>query len=355
MQSPTICLVAELPPPAGGMSIQAAWLSRLLVESGHVVINVPTNSLPVDSAWRGYPLLRGVVNFYRFCCNLHRACAQTDITHVFSNSYLSFFLFTAPAAICAKWLRKPLVLHYHGGAAEAFLKRWGCVARPFILSAHTVIVPSVFLRDTFTRQGLETVEIPNVLAAGLPFRRRAILQPHLIMTRHLEPVYNIACGLRAFRLVLNNYPNASLVIAGGGRERESLERLSEKLNLGKHVKFVGPVSNEQVFTLYNQADIFLNSSNVDNQPVSILEAFACGLPIISTAAGGIPFLVRDNEDALLARVGDPADLARQILRLLAEPALAACLIENGLVRSRAFSGAEIYRQLNAVYKEAMSK
>ena len=148
MQSPTICLVAELPPPAGGMAIQAAWLSHLLIESGHKVTNVRTNSLPIDSTWRRYPLLRGIVNFYRFLCNLHRACSQTDITHVFSNSYLSFFLFTAPAAMCAKWYRKPLVLHYHGGAAEAFLTRWGYFARPFILSAHTVIVPSVFLRGT---------------------------------------------------------------------------------------------------------------------------------------------------------------------------------------------------------------
>ena len=246
-------------------------------------------------------------------------------------------------------------MHYHGGAAAAFLMRWGYFARPFILSACTVIVPSVFLRETFAQQGVDSVEIPNILTAGLPFRRRATLQPHLIMTRHLEPVYNIACGLRAFRLVLDNYPCASLVIAGGGRERESLERLSDKLNLGNHVKFVGAVPNEQVFLLYDQADIFLNSSNVDNQPVSFLEAFACGLPIVSTAAGGIPFLVRDGEDALLARVGDPADLAHQILRLLAEPKLAAKLIENGLVRSRAFSGAEIYRQLNAVYKAAMSK
>lgn len=275
--------------------------------------------------------------------------------HVFSNSYLSFFLFTVPVALVAKWFNKPLILHYHGGAAEAFLHRWRYLALPFILSARKVIVPSEFLRATFSRHGVETVAIPNVLASGLPFRKRVPLCPHLIMARHLEPVYNIACGLRAFRLVLNEYPNASFVIAGGGSERDLLERLCEELELGDRVRFTGPVSNEHVFSLYDQADIFLNSSNIDNQPVSILEAFACGLPVVSTAAGGIPFLVRDGEDALLASIGDAASLACQILRLIADPALAARLVSNGLARSHAFSGTEIYRQLSTVYKEAMSQ
>jgi glycosyltransferase involved in cell wall biosynthesis len=355
MHTPTICLVAELPPPAGGMAMQAVWLSSLLRDMGHELVNVPTNPLPADSAWRQYPLLRGIVNFYRFCRHLHHACRDADIVHVFSNSYLSFFLFTVPVALGAKWFRRPLILHYHGGAAEAFLHRWGRLALPFILSARTVIVPSEFLRETFSRHGVKTVAIPNVLASGFPFRRRVPICPHLVMTRHLEPVYNIACGLRAFRLVLNEYPNALLVIAGGGSEREALERLCKELDLRNHVRFAGPVSNEHIFSLYDQADIFVNSSNVDNQPVSILEAFACGLPVVSTAAGGIPFLVRDGEDALLAGVGDAANLANQILRLIADPELAEKLIDNGLARSRAFSGPEVYRQLNAVYKEAMSE
>ncbi|MEP7155926.1 MAG: glycosyltransferase family 4 protein [Betaproteobacteria bacterium] len=354
MPTPSICLVAELPPPSGGMAVQAAWLTDLLRSAGQTVVNVQTNPLPPGSAWRRLPLARGIVNFYRFCRHLPRACAQSDIVHVFSNSYLSFFLFTAPAVLWAKWFDKPIVLHYHGGAAAAFLSRWGYLARPFIRSARTVIVPSSFLRETFTQNGVKTVEIPNVLAANLPYRKRTVLQPRLVMTRHLEPVYNIACGINAFRLVLDRHPGATIVIAGGGSERQSLERLAEKLGLGKQVTFTGPITNLEVLSLYDQSDIFVNSSNVDNQPVSILEAFACGLAVVSTAAGGIPHLVRDGEDALLARVNDPADLARQILRLLEEPALGATITENGLMRSRAFSGSEIYRQLSLVYDEAMS-
>jgi len=337
------------------MALQAVWLSRLLRDAGHNVTNVPTNALPMDCVWRNIPLLRGILNLYFFLQNLRRDCASADIVHIFSNSYLSFFLFTAPTVLWAKWQRRPVVLHYHGGAAEAFLGRWHHLARPLILPAYAVIVPSSFLQDTFSRFGIKSVVVPNVLTPNIQFRKRERLSPNLVMSRHLEPVYNIPCALHAFRLLLDKYPNASLVVAGGGTERDSLERLALELGLCENVHFTGSVSNEHVHKLYNQADIFLNSSLVDNQPISILEAYACGLPVVSTAAGGIPHLVRDGEDALLARIDDPADLAKQVMRLLSEPELAARLIRNGLARTREFSPTEIYRQISASYEEAMSQ
>lgn len=345
----TVGLVAELPPPVGGMAIQAVLITQLLRNAGHEVVNVRTNPLAANSLWRNVPVLRGLINLIGYCRALSNACPRVGVVHVFSNSYLSFFLFTGPAVICAKLFRKPVVIHYHGGAAEVFLQQWGLLALPLLRMAQALIVPSTFLVEAFSKHALETSVVPNVLSADLPFRRRHPLRPHFVMARHLEPAYNTACGLRAFRLILNDFDQAQLVVAGGGSERGAMERLADELGLAEHVTFTGPVSNEQMTHLYDQADIYLNSSRVDNQPVSILEAFACGLPVVSTAAGGIPYLVQDGKDALLAPVDDSEDLAKQALRLLRDPELASRLAANGRVRAEAFCEPHVYRCLRSVY------
>ena len=337
------------------MAVQAQLLTRLLREASHRVINVPTNPLAIDSPWRRWPMLRSLINFVFFLFTLPRACAKVDIVHVFSHSYLSFFLFSVPPILWARWLRKPVILHYHGGAAENFLRRWGMVARPVIRMVQQVVVPSAFLREAFARHGISAFEVPNVLAAEFTFRRRQPLQPRFIMARHLEPAYNVGCGLRAFRLVLDRRPEASLQVAGGGRDLAALEQLARELGISSRVTFTGAISNDRIRQLYNECDVYLNSSNVDNQPVSILEAFASGLPVVTTAAGGIPYMVSDGVDALLANIDDASALARQSLRLFDEPELAQQLIENGRLRTEAFQWPAVYRQLQSVYAEALTR
>jgi glycosyltransferase involved in cell wall biosynthesis len=122
------------------------------------------------------------------------------------------------------------------------------------------------------------------------------------------------------------------------------------LGLGESVRFPGNVANDGMHALYDAADIYLNTSRVDNQPVSILEAFACGLPVVSTAVGGIPDMVTHGEDALLAPDDDPAALAGLLRALLRDGALAARLAQNGHRRMLAHSWENIYRQQGALYR-----
>lgn len=347
---PAICLVSELPPPPGGMAVQAEMLTAGLRREGHAVINVPTNALAHDSAWRRVPLLRGMLNLSLFLSRLWPACFRADVIHVFSHSYLSFFLFTFPAVAAGKVMAKRVILHYHGGGAGAFLKSWYWLARLALEIADRIVVPSGFLAAVFLRHHLRTVEIPNILALdSLPFRQRSPLQPHVIMARHLEPEYNVACGLHAFTLLRQSYPQATLTIAGDGSEKAMLVSLCRELGITGSVTFTGNVENTQMKTLYDRADIYLNSSRVDNQPVSILEAFACGLPVVSTAVGGIPFMARHGEDAMLAPDNDPAQLAAHMAALLQDDALSARLIHQARQRMQEHSWAPIYSKLLRLY------
>ena len=349
---PIICLVSELPPPPGGMAVQAEMLTSRLRREGHTVINVPTNPLAHASVWRRIPLLRGMVNLSLFLSRLWPACFKANVVHVFSHSYLSFFLFTFPAVAAGKIMGKRVIVHYHGGSAGAFLRRWFWLARLALETADMIIVPSGFLAAVFLRHHLRTVEVPNILALdSLPFRERFPLQPHVIMARHLEPDYNVACGLRAFALLRQSYPHATLTIAGDGVEKAMLVSLCRELGIAEGVTFTGNVENSQMKTLYDRADIYLNSSRVDNQPVSILEAFACGLPVVSTAVGGIPHMTRHGEDAMLAPDDDAVQLAAYMVTLLQDSALSTHLIRQARQRVQGHSWEPIYSKLLGLYHD----
>jgi glycosyltransferase involved in cell wall biosynthesis len=154
--------------------------------------------------------------------------------------------------------------------------------------------------------------------------RGAPARPHFLSNRNFEPLYNVACTLRAFARVQREYPEASLVVAGDGTQRASLEALAAELGV-RNVRFAGRTPPAEMPALYDAADVYLNSPDIDNMPNSVIEAFAAGLSVVTTDAGGIPFIVRHEENGLMVRSGDDEALAAQALRLLRDERLAARL------------------------------
>jgi phenylacetate-CoA ligase len=346
-----ICLVSELPPPPGGMAVQARMLTEGLRREGHRVINVRCNALAHDSPLRKLPGLRAAINFVLYLTLLVPGVMRAQIVHIFSNSWLGFILFTCPAVFLARLFRRRLIVHYHGGAAAAFLEKWHWLAVPTLRAAGTLVVPSGFLAEVFRRYGLRPVEVVNILPlAELPYRKRAPLKPRLVMARHLEPDYNSACGLRAFAILHRKHADATLIVAGDGSERSALVKLAAELGISGAVNFTGNVANDRMRALFDQADIFLNSSRVDNQPVSILEAWACGLPVVSTGAGGIRWLVTDGVDGMLAPNEDAEQLGAHLLSLLENPALAELLARNGRERAGSYDWPAVYSRLSEIYR-----
>jgi glycosyltransferase involved in cell wall biosynthesis len=160
------------------------------------------------------------------------------------------------------------------------------------------------------------------------------LRPVFLANRNLEPMYDVGCVLRAFALVQARHPHARLVVAGDGSRRGELEALAASLGL-RDVSFVGRIDPARMNALYDEADVYLNASEIDNAPASILEAFASGVPVVTTNAGGIPYLVEHERTGMMVERGDHAGLAAAALRLLDEPALAAALIARAGEECRA--------------------
>jgi glycosyltransferase involved in cell wall biosynthesis len=149
-------------------------------------------------------------------------------------------------------------------------------------------------------------------------------------------MYNVACVIKAFSLIQKRYENASLMIAGDGAEKERLCRLARDLDL-KNVEFVGPVPQDAMPALYAKADIYLNASNIDNMPNSIIEAFAAGTLVISTNAGGIPYVVTDGENGYLVERDDHRAMAEKAINALENHDPAQRIIANAFTESAKYT------------------
>lgn len=336
----------------GGMAVQALQLSEKLRYEGHQVLNVRTNVLTHNSILYRIKGIRGIYNFILFLRLFFLTARRTHCLHIFSNSYLNFFLFTVPTVVIGRWWRKRIILHYHGGGAGEFLNQWFWAVKRILNTADVLLVPSGFLTEIFMRYGLKAIEIPNIATLDeFRFRQRIPLCPRVVIARHLAPPYNVACGLRAFAILRNTFPSATLIVAGDGREKQMLMALSEDLGISDAVTFTGNVDRAQMRLLYDQSDIFLNTSRVDNQPISILEAFACGLPVVTTAVGGIPYMTTHGQDALLAPDNDAPALANYMIQLLNDAVLATSLVEQGRQRVENYRWENIYPRLALLYRQ----
>ena len=130
---------------------------------------------------------------------------------------------------------------------------------------------------------------------------------------------------------------------GGGPLESAVRKLAEDLQV-TGVNFAGVASRQVIGEYYNQADIFINASKLDNMPVSIIEAFGAGTPVVTTSPESMPYLVEHERTGLLSEVGDEKALAVNVIRLLRDPALATKLGETAYKKSREYTWQAVREQ-----------
>lgn len=339
-------IVCHFPPPPGGMPGQAEALAQGLGQCGVEIVRIPTNlnGNRLTAALDGVRVLRSIVRFPVFLCRLLLAIRQVTTLHVLSCCGLYFFLFTIPPVLLGRWLGRRVVLNYRGGEAREFFARWPRLIPWVVGHAHLIVVPSEFLREVFAEIGFEAHIIRNGCSLDRFARPpQARFEPVFIVARHLEALYNVGCVLRAFQLITQRRPDAKLIVLGGGPEEMSLKGLARQLGIEAAVSFVGYVSSERTPEFYRLASIALNGSNIDNTPNAILEAFAAGVPVISTRAGGIPYLVEDGVTGLLVDLDDHRSMAERACWLLDHQDSARAVATNGLEIVKRHAWANVLR------------
>jgi glycosyltransferase involved in cell wall biosynthesis len=249
---------------------------------------------------------------------------------------------------------KPYVLNLHGGALPFFARRWPGRVGKLLKSAFAVVTPSPYLLEKMKPYREDLRIIPNGLnLQSYPTKIRSRPQPRLVWLRAFHSIYNPTLAPRVLSLLTNEFPDISLVMVGPDKDG-SLSRtqeLASQLGLADLVSFPGKIPKEVVPLWLQKGDIFLNTTNVDNTPVSVIEAMACGLCIVSTDVGGIPYLLEPEHDALLVPPDDAAAMAKAVHRILTESGLAENLSHHARQKAEGFDWPVILPQWEELFAE----
>jgi glycosyltransferase involved in cell wall biosynthesis len=257
----------------------------------------------------------------------------TVVKHRHEYAVAQMDVFSGPAFFWAEavgWtlrrLGKPCVLTLHGGNLPDFAKRWPGRVRRLLNGARIVTAPSGYLKEKMEQYSPGIRVLPNAINLSLyAYRERGPVGPNLIWLRALHEIYNPLMAIKAVRELALKYPHVQLAMVGPDKGDGSLQRTQRAVaeaGLGDRVRFPGGVPKSEVPPTLSRADIFLNTTNIDNTPVSVIEAMACGLCVVTTRAGGIPFLVEDGQSGLLVECGDASSMAAAVSRYLHDRQLA---------------------------------
>jgi glycosyltransferase involved in cell wall biosynthesis len=257
----------------------------------------------------------------------------------------------------ASWLGQQfghrIVMVLRGGTLPDFMSRFPNWTRRVLRRAHALIAPSEFLARAIIPYGFRARVIPNLIDLSVyPYRHRQIVSPRLFWMRTFYPYYNPMMALRVLAVLRSKMPEATLVMAGQDKGIEAdMQKLAKELGLDGAVRFPGFLDAEGKKREGNSADIFLNTNNIDNMPVSVLEACAMGLPVVATNVGGISDLLTDEKTALLVPDNNIELMVEAVYRLMNESGLAGILSSNGRQLAERASWQNIYPQWKQVFAD----
>ena len=246
-------------------------------------------------------------------------------------------------AITLAWWARRFKLKYipilHGGNLPRRLKTNPKQIKRYCAKAYCTVSPSAYLAEEFKKAGIENIEIvPNALdIEKFQFSSGQSQTARLIWLRSFIPIYNPQLAIRAFKLVKEEFSHAELTMAGPGEESLLNQCKELAVSLDLEIDFKGKLDQQEWIALAKEHDIFVNSSNFDNMPLSVIEAMAMGLAVVSTDVGGIPHLINDEHDGLLATAHDAESLAGAIAKLLTDTHLRAELIIKARSKVEAYN------------------
>jgi len=219
----------------------------------------------------------------------------------------------------AKFLGKKYIPILHGGDLPARLKRSKRACDKLFRNAHTNVAVSGYLQNAFENHSYAVTLIPNNIDLyNYKFKLREHPKPAILWVRAFSKIYNPTMAVDVLEELLKTYHDAELCMVGPDKDG-SLKEFTEyarKKGINTHIKITGKLTREEWTKLSERYDFFINTTNVDNTPVSVIEAMALGLYVVSTDPGGIPWLLMDGKDALLIKPGNSIAMADKIDHLV---------------------------------------
>lgn len=236
----------------------------------------------------------------------------------------------------------------HGGKLPERLDASPTISKKIFTNSAINVAPSEYICKAFRERGYaNTVVIHNFIdeTKYRATRRKKIVVPKLLWVRSFSPIYNPIMALMLLKELKKKYPDATLLMVGGcngGKEcLNMVQSKAEELGLASSVEFTGKLSKNEWHARSEECNIFINTTNADNQPVSVIEAMALGLPVISTNVGGIPYIITNEVDGMLVEPNDVNAMVECVNRLVNDVAFLNSITEMGVKRTRSFYSSSV--------------
>lgn len=259
------------------------------------------------------------------------------------------------ASLMLKVTQKPFALTLHGGDLPSFSRRWSSPVFRLLSSAVVVTTPSRYLYEQLKSFRSDIRIIPNALdITNYVYHRRSCPVLKLIWLRAFHNIYNPSLAPKVLKILSDKYPDVHLTMIGPDKGDGSLQRtkqFAEAFGVADKITYPGRIEKSHVPLWLQNGDIFINTTNIDNTPISVIEAMACGLCVVSTNVGGLPYLLENEVDALLVPPDDPDAMATAVQRILKEPDLAVRLSYNARKKAEQFDWSIVLPQWKKLFNE----
>lgn len=343
MKAMRILFIGNFLKPAHGSASVSGELAKRMAAKNHMV----------------YAVSKISNRFYRlidmFSYTLVKANkVDLAVVDVFSGNA---FIWSAITGNLLFILKIPFILILRGGNLPEYSSRHRTMVISLLHKAKFVVAPSLYLFTKLLsyREDIHIIGNPIDL---VQYKNRVVENPRpkLLWLRAIHKIYNPCLAVKVVYKLHEEFSNLQLEMVGPDKKDGSLEEintLAGNLGIKEFVQILGAVEKTRVPSIIIENDIFLNTTNFDNTPVSVLEAMACGLCIVSTNVGGIPYLLEHEVDALLVPPEDPPAMAAAVRRILTEPGLAARLSQNARYKAEQFDWSLILPRWEALFEEAV--
>ncbi len=308
------------------------------------VLTASTQKNPLKRFW---DMVTTIVRNYKSC--------QLVIVDVFS-TYAFWFSFIT-ILICKLYKLKYLPVFRGGNLGEKY-RKYPYLFHYLFNSSITNVCPSDFFMEKFNQAPFPKMVIPNYLSLdNYPYKRRSAINPKLLWVRSIHSIYNPRMAIKVLSLLSENYPDSTLCMVGPIKEKAVFTQINrdiKSMQLENKVSLTGQMSKKDWIQLSMEYDIFLNTTFIDNTPVSVMEAMALGLPVISTNVGGIPHLIKDGINGKLVEQDESPTMVKYIMELLEDENKVKSLTENAYEFISQFDKKIIMKKWNRIIHEAIN-
>jgi glycosyltransferase involved in cell wall biosynthesis len=250
---------------------------------------------------------------------------------------------------------KPYMLVLHGGNLPLFAKTWPRRVGRLLRGANVVATPSAYLASELNRFGVEIRMLPNAIElARYPFSVRAHPSPRLVWLRAFHRIYNPGLAVGVLHRLHAEFPEIRLIMAGpdkGDGTLQQVQALGRELGVSSRVEFPGALQKLGIPAFLSAGDILLNSTDAESFGVGVLEALACGLCVVSTNVGGLPYWLNHEENCLLVGRDNPDEMASAVRRLLTDSQLAERLSRQGRALAAQYDWSSVLPKWEALLRE----